>query len=307
MKKLLFIAMLLLWKYSDAQDSCKPTYNMPVQKLQVADGLQMAYVEKGKGETIVFVHGLGGNLSHWLKQVDALSKNYHCIAVDLPGYGYSDKSFSTDKDHLAFYADVLSAFIEKKGLEKVVLAGHSMGGQIAIITAINHPEKISKLVLAAPAGLETFSEAETKMITAATPPALFEKQEEPVIRYSFKQNFHEQPQDAEALIQDRIRFKTCADFKLYTDAVSGGIKAMLAHPVKADLPKIKQPVLIIFGGEDALIPNKLLHPTLVREEMLKETLTLMPKAILITIPSAGHLVQFEKSEETINAIKYFLR
>lgn len=307
MKKLLFIAMLLLWKHSDAQDSCKPKYDLPVQKLQVMENLSVAYVEKGAGETILFVHGLGGNLSHWLKVVDALSKTYHCIAVDLPGYGYSNKSFTTDKDQLTFYADVLASFIEKKGLKNVVLAGHSMGGQIAIITAINHSEKVSKLILVAPAGLETFTEAEGKTMITYTPASVFEKQEEPAIRYSFKQNFYEQPKDAEALIQDRLRFKACTDFTQYAEAVSAGIKGMLAHPVKADLNKINQPVLIIFGKEDALIPNKILHPSLAREEMLKEILMLMPGAKLVNIPAAGHMVQFEKWEETTNAIKYFLK
>ncbi len=307
MKKLLCIAMLLLWKGSDAQDTCKPRYDLPVQKLQVMENLSIAYVEKGAGETTLFVHGLGGNLSHWMKVVDALSKNYRCIAVDLPGYGWSDKTYTTDKDLLTFYANVLSSFIEKKGLKKVILAGHSMGGQIAMITAINHPEKVSKLILVAPAGLETFTEAEGKTLITYTPASIFEKQEEPAIRYSFKQNFYEQPKDAEALIQDRIRFKTCADFKQYTEAVSSGIKGMLAHPVKGDLSKIKQPVLIIFGGEDALIPNKILHPSLVRDDMMNEALTVMPAAKLVLVPSAGHLVQFEKSEETTNAIKTFLK
>jgi pimeloyl-ACP methyl ester carboxylesterase len=278
-----------------------------VQKLQVMENLSMAYVEKGTGETILFVHGLGGNLSHWTKVVDDLAKTYRCIAVDLPGYGWSDKTYTTDKDQLTFYADVLASFIEKKGLKKVVLAGHSMAGQIAIITALNHADKISKLILVAPAGLETFTEAEGKTLITYTPPSVFEKQEEPAIRFSFKQNFYEQPADAEALIQDRIRFKSCADFKQYTEAVSAGVKGMLAHPVKADLGKIKQPVLIVFGKEDALIPNKILHPTLVRDDMIKEMMTLMPKAVVITIPAAGHLVQYEKSKETVTAIKAFLK
>jgi pimeloyl-ACP methyl ester carboxylesterase len=307
MKKLLYIAMLFLWKFSASQDSCKPAYGMPVQKLQVAEQLSIAYVEKGKGQPILFIHGLGGNLSHWLKQVNSLSSTYHCIAIDLPGYGYSDKEITTEKNQLDFYADVLHSFIEKKGLKKVTLAGHSMGGQIALITALQQPQNISRLVLVAPAGLETFSANEAQLMMNATPASFFEKQEEPAIRYSFKQNFFEQPTDAEALIQDRIRMIRCPDFKRYTEAVSAGIKGMLQHPVKDDLGKLKLPVLIIFGKEDALIPNKLLHASLNRDEMLKETLLRMPQARLVMIPSAGHLVHFEKSQETTDAITSFLK
>lgn len=307
MKKLLFVAVLFLWKRNEAQDSCRPKYGLPVQTLEVMQGLRMAYVEKGRGEAVVFVHGLGGNLSHWLKQVNKLSDNHHCIAVDLPGYGYSDKAFTTGRNQLEFYADVLDSFIHKKGLESAVLAGHSMGGQIALIAAMRHPQTVSKLVLVAPAGLETFTESEGKMLTAATPASFFEKQEEPVIRYGFKQNFYIQPVEAEALIQDRMRFKNCADFRQYTEAVSAGIKGMLQRPVKAELNKVKQPVLLLFGEEDALVPNRLLHPALKREDLLNETSALLPQAKVVVVPAAGHLVQFEKADETANAIRYFLK
>src|SRR5688572_11610820 len=189
MKKLLYIVLLFLWKLSAAQDSCRPDYKMPVQTLQVAEKVNIAYVEKGKGDPILFIHGLGGNLSHWLKQVEGLSSNYHCIAIDLPGYGHSDKEVKTEKNQLSFYADVLHDFIRKKGLQKVTLAGHSMGGQVAMIIAHQYPGIVSKLVLAAPAGLETFSQPEAQMMLYATPPSVFEKQDETVIRQSFQRNF----------------------------------------------------------------------------------------------------------------------
>ena len=125
MRKIWFILILLQCKHSFSQESCKPKYELPVQKQQLS-GLNMAYVEKGKGQPVVFIHGLGGNLSHWTKAVKKLSATYKCIAVDLPGYGYSDKKFSTnDKDQLQFYADMLTEFIQKKNLKKIVVAGHS--------------------------------------------------------------------------------------------------------------------------------------------------------------------------------------
>ncbi|MFN2440995.1 MAG: hypothetical protein ABR503_17455, partial [Chitinophagaceae bacterium] len=132
-----------------------------------------------------------------------------------------------------------------------------MGGQIASILALQQQHLISKLILVAPAGLETFTEAEAKMMMAATSATAFEKQEEAIIRYSYKQNFYQQPADAEILIRDRLRFKNCPDFKNYTEAVSNSIKGMLYHPIRKDLSKLIQPVLILFGENDALIPNKI--------------------------------------------------
>ena len=307
MRKIWFILILLQCKHSFSQDSCKPKYELPVQKQQLS-ALNMAYVEKGKGQPVVFIHGLGGNLSHWTKAVKKLSTTYKCIAVDLPGYGYSDKKFSTnDKDQLQFYADMLTEFIQKKNLKKIVVAGHSMGAQIAMILAIQQPALISKIVLVSPAGLESFTSNEAQLMIGATPASYFEKQEESAIRSSFKQNFYELPQDAENLIQDRLRLKTCNDFTLYTEAVSNGIKGMLNHPVKSDWNEIKQPVLIIYGQNDALIPNKIFHPALTLDSLLKEAVTAMPQARQVLIANAGHMVQFEKPVETSNAIKKFIQ
>ncbi len=308
MKKWWFIGwMLFLTKLSFSQDSCLPRYDLPVKHLLVAENIKMAYVEKGKGTTIIFIHGLGGNLSHWQKNIPDLSANFHCIAVDLPGYGHSDRSFNTGKDQLQFYADALSAFIKKKNLKKIALAGHSMGGQIATIMALQNPELVSKLILLAPAGLETFTDAEAKMMVNATPATVFEKQDESAIRNSYKQNFYQQPADAELLIEDRLRLKTCADFKQYTEAVSNSIKGMLDHSVRKDLGKLTQTVLIIFGENDALIPNRMLHANLKREDILNQVSQQIKKNKIITIPGAGHLLQFEKPEEINTEIKLFLK
>lgn len=308
MKKWLFLGWILfLTKLSFSQDSCLPRYDSPVQHLLVAESIKMAYIEKGKGTTVLFIHGLGGNLSHWQKNISVLSSNFHCIAVDLPGYGHSDKLFNTDKDQLQFYADVLSTFIRKRDLKSIVLAGHSMGGQIATIMALQHPQLISKLILLAPAGLETFTEAEAKMLINATPATVFEKQEEAVIRYSYNQNFYQQPADAEILIQDRLRLKNCTDFKQYAEAISSSIKGMLDHPIRKDLGKLVQPVLILFGENDALIPNKILHANLKREDLLKQVSKEVKKNKIVIIPGAGHLVQFEKPTEINKEIKIFLQ
>jgi pimeloyl-ACP methyl ester carboxylesterase len=298
--------MLFLSKLSFSQDSCLPKYNLPVKTITVAQNTKVAYVEKGGGDPIIFIHGLGGNLSHWLKCVTALSNSYQCIAIDLPGYGRSDKNISTAKDRMQYYADVVTEFIQKKGLQKVVLTGHSMSGQIAIIIALQHPELISKLILVAPAGLETFTEEEAAKMIAATPPELYQKQEEAVIRASYKMNFYQMPTDAETLIQDRLHLKKCADFNLYTEAVSKSIQGMLEHPVKAELSKITQPVLILFGSEDALIPNRFLHPKLSSDSLINEATALIKNSKSVVISQGGHLVPFEKPEEVAKEIKHFL-
>lgn len=306
MKRIMIISLsLMLFFKAQAQQTCLPQYDHPVKTIQLSFG-KLAYIEKGKGKTILFIHGLGGNLSHWEKSVKELSSTYQCIAIDLPGYGYSDKQIDTKgKDQLQFYADVISEFLQKKKIKKVILAGHSMGGQIAIITSLQN-KKVKKLILAAPAGLETFTLKEAQFLLASTTPAVFEKQDEPVIRNNFKLNFYQQPPDAEQLMQDRLRIKTCADFNLYCMAVSNGVKGMLAHPVKESLKLIRIPVLILFGANDALIPNRYLHPGLTTETVIKAAAALISNCKVEIVQQAGHMVQFEKNNQVNNIIQQFL-
>ena len=129
-----------------AQDSCYPDYQMPVKKLILKDGSQMAYVDKGNGKPIIFIHGLGGNISHWVKNIKELSVNYRCIAVDLPGYGYSIDANKTTNDYLAFYANAIFQLSKKLLLKNISLTGISMGGQIAVIAGLQHPELFKKLI-----------------------------------------------------------------------------------------------------------------------------------------------------------------
>jgi pimeloyl-ACP methyl ester carboxylesterase len=302
-----FIWIMLITELAAAQDSCRGQYDLPVQYLSVK-GTKLAYVEKGRGQVVIMIHGLGGNLSHWMKNIEGLSKNFRCIGVDLPGYGFSEKDFDTrGLDHLTYYSEILGQFIKKKKLKNVVLAGHSMGGQVAIITSLQYPKLVKKLILVSPAGLETFNENETAILINASKPQVYQNQDSVSISRSYQLNFYKMTGEVQKLVDQRIKLKSCVDFIKYTEAVSNGVKGMLAQPVHNSLQKIHQKVLLVYGANDALIPNRFLHPQLKLEDLLKDFLLLVPNAVVKTIPEAGHLVQYEKPLELNQLIKNFLQ
>lgn len=303
MKKLILsIAICLACFFSEAQ-KCELSYSKEVKSIAINDSLSIAYKETGKGkQTILMIHGLGGNLSHWTHN---FIENQHCIALDLPTYGLSTmKNFQPKTDLLDFYSEIILAFIEKKKLRNVVLVGHSMGGQIAIITALKNHKSIKKLVLVAPAGFETFDENEAKSLLGFAKPETFKTQTEPIVKMSFKRNFYEMPTSAETLISDRLMIAKCESFNPYFQAVAGGVKGMLEHPVRKDLGKIKIPTLVVFGENDDLIPNKYLHKTL-NTNQIAEIGKEIPNAKIVMIPKAGHLVMFEQAASFNAAILSF--
>ena len=115
---------------SSAQtDSALPQYKYSVERLTLLDDIEIAYVDEGpKNSAIVlFIHGLGGNIMHWYPTIDALSSNYRCIAIDLPGYGLSTILDFNENDYIEFFAQVIDAFVKKVDGKNVTLVGHSMG------------------------------------------------------------------------------------------------------------------------------------------------------------------------------------
>ncbi|MBI2460562.1 MAG: alpha/beta hydrolase [Candidatus Rokubacteria bacterium] len=110
------------------------------------DGLRLHYVDwPGEGPPVVGIHGLTSNCHVWDSLAEALSPAHRLLAYDLRGRGDSDKPASgySLAHHTADLAGLLSAW----GLERAVLAGHSLGAHIAVSFAHHHPERVEKLIL----------------------------------------------------------------------------------------------------------------------------------------------------------------
>lgn len=280
-------------------------YPYPVSKITLADGRQIAYVDEGEGEhAIIFIHGLGSYLPAWKKNIEQLKNDFRCIAIDLPGYGKSSKE--PHSGMMTYYAGVLSEFIDSLGLEQAVLAGHSMGGQISMVTALQYPDKVSHLILAATAGFEEFTEGQKQWFrNVMTVRSVMLTRVEDIIT-NLAYNFHELPEDAEFMITDRIAMRTADDFEAYCYAVVQSVNGMVDEPVLNFLERITQPALIIFGENDNLIPNRFLNPgttsgvAAVGHERI-------PKSQLVMLPKTGHFVQFEAWERFNEEVTNFLR
>lgn len=301
-----FFAVWMMQSVAFAQDTCRPSYGTSVVKHWSRNWGRMAYIEEGKGETLLFIHGLGGNISHWLKQVQSLHDQYRCVAVDLPGYGHSDSLPVQGKNNtLMFYAAEIAAFIQQKLHGKVTLVGHSMGGQIAMITALHYPANVKRLVLAAPAGLESFTPTESRTMIQYTPASFFQQQSETVIRANYARNFYQASVDMDRLIQDRLQIRACPQFTSYCEAISAGVRGMLNHPARDSLVQLQMPTLVVFGQNDALIPNKVFHPALTVEAVAQEA-NRIPRVSIEFISSAGHLLQVERANDFDQLLRKFL-
>lgn len=115
------------------------------------DGIKINYICEGQGKDILVLHGWGANINTVLPIVNLLKPYFRVYAVDLPGFGESDKPkevFGSED-----YARILKEFIDKMGAKKIVLIGHSFGGKLSILLGIKYPEIVDKIVLINSAGL----------------------------------------------------------------------------------------------------------------------------------------------------------
>jgi pimeloyl-ACP methyl ester carboxylesterase len=253
--------------------------------------------------TLVLIHGLASYMPAWSRNLPDLVRNHRVIAIDLPGFGKSPKK--NYKYSMEFFARVVDGLLEKLGVRDPVLVGHSMGGQISMTHALLFPRKAAALVLVAPAGLETFAEGEGRWLADASTKELFKATPPEGVYANFANNFHDMPREAQFMIDDRIRVIGGPDFDAYCYAVSRAVSAMIEGPVYDRLGHIDVPILVIYGTEDGLIPNPILHGGSTRA-VAEQGVARMKRAELVMIPKAGHMVQFEEPTDVDKAILDFL-
>lgn len=280
-------------------------YPFEVSKVQLNDGRTIAYADEGKGsETIIFIHGLGSYSPAWEKNVSVLKKNFRCIAVDLPGYGKSSKEIHSGM--MDFYADVISELMDKLHIEYANIAGHSMGGQIAMVMSLKYPKKVKRLILASPAGFEEFSAGQKQWFRDVMTLDLVKLTTTQAIRTNLVSNFYNMPEDAEFMVTDRLAMRGAKEFENYCYTVIKSVNGMVDQPVFDYLEKIEQPTLILFGENDNLIPNPYLNGGCT-VDIANQGHNKIKNSKLIMIPECGHFLQFEKPEVFNSAVLDFIK
>jgi pimeloyl-ACP methyl ester carboxylesterase len=312
MKKTIFFLLLLFVSCTGpygAETSLKTLNDLPypyqVSRQELSNEQCIAFYEQGKGnrETILFIHGLGSYMRAWERNVPELSKKYRCITLDLPGYGKSCKG--KYEGSMAFFAGVLIEFLDSLSIEECYFAGHSMGGQISMVTSLLYPQRVKGLILVAPAGFEYFDEGEKQwfreIVTARSTKLATPQQ----IQVNITSNFYKYPKEADFMIKDRIAMRTASDFDWYCYIIPQCISGMVDQPVIDKLEKISKPTLIFFGENDNLIPNRFLNGGRT-EDIARFGASKIKGSILKVVPKCGHFAQYEAYQEFNTAVGAFI-
>jgi 3-oxoadipate enol-lactonase len=257
--------------------------------LRDVDATPVAWREAGSGPLVVFLHGLGMTRTGFDPQLAALAPAYRAVAWDMPGYGASP--MPADGLSFAAMADAVAALIEALGESEAHVAGLSMGGQIALHTALRHPDRVRSLVLldSSPAfGLDgTDPEAWKRLrldgLDAGQTPA---SMAEPVLRSIMAPDVDPAAVAATAASMARIS----------SDGLRAAIEFLPTHDVRARLGEIAAPTLVLVGEHDKETP-------LSYAEALANGI---PGGTVQVIPGAGHISSIEAPEAVNAAIRAHL-
>ncbi len=289
----------------EAESQEDATFESTSRYAQVRAGdrdLKLHYHEAGvgNGPTVVLLHGGGPGASSWSnfgRNIAVLSRRFHVLAVDQPGYGHSDK-LAEHEQYNRYSAAALLALVDHLGLERVALVGNSLGGGTAVRFALDHTDRAGRLVLMGPGGLSMnlFSPDPTegvKLLGRFTAEPTRENMERFLRIMVFDQKLI-----TPELVDERFAIASQPD----SLAAARAMGKSFAGPdfelgmMWREVYKLRQPVLLLWGREDRVNP---LDGALV-------ALKTIPRVQLHVFGQCGHWVQVEKFEEFNNLTTHFL-
>ncbi len=144
-----FAAIVALWRFLFRKREVLDWRDVPRRgRLIDVDGENIHCVDEGRGPPVVLIHGFGGHTYSYRYLIPELAPDHRVVALDLLGFGYSERVPDADYSHQAQAGRVLG-LMDALGIQRASLVGHSMGGEVAMRVAAAHPERVDRLALVA--------------------------------------------------------------------------------------------------------------------------------------------------------------
>jgi 2-hydroxymuconate-semialdehyde hydrolase/2-hydroxy-6-oxo-octa-2,4-dienoate hydrolase len=251
----------------------------------VAGGIRTSYLEAGSGEPVLMLHGSGPGVSataNWQYNLGPLSRRFHVLAPDIVGFGATERPEDVIYS-LRTWTDHVWAFLDAHDIARTAIVGNSLGGRIALQMAIEHPERISRMVLMGAPGVGMTLTEGLRALRAYEP-------SREAMRDMLRTYFAVDP----ALIDDEliaIRYEASV-----ADGAYEAYRAMFYDPrhqgselgvTAEEVRTINTPTLLVHGREDKVVPLA----------VSVTMLDLLPNADLHVFSRCGHWTQIERADE----------
>jgi pimeloyl-ACP methyl ester carboxylesterase len=248
---------------------------------------------EGEGPPIVLIHGFGAALDWWDAIAPHLARNHRVIRLDLIGHGGTEapgSGYAIERQ-----ASLVKGVLDKLGLTRAVIVGHSMGGEVATAFAVANPQSVERLVLIdSPPKPETDFDLKTRLaLSPLIGQGLWRLRNDTVLRQALSQGFAPGFPVPQKFVADLWQLTYTVFHQAHDDSIAYVTEE--GSPARLSALDPVPPLLVIFGTQDALISPD--------SAKLFET---VPGAKLVMIDGAGHSPMVEKPAETLAQIEGFI-
>jgi pimeloyl-ACP methyl ester carboxylesterase len=306
---LLVIGSVVVFERDLPADVVDARYSSDASRfLRDENGAAIHFRDEGRrdGYPVVLLHGSNASLHAWESWVALLGDEYRIVTLDLPGHGLTGRVPDDDYSMPAFI-DTVVAVADDLGLEQFVLGGHSMGGGVTWRFALEHPERVSAMILVDAVGLWSWREAGPprgsssplafrllgqdwfRSVAGYLDPKL-------LVRQGLRASFHDPTLVDDAMIA-RYRDLALREGSRTAILARFGSFRAAAGSAEPDLSVLDQPTLLLWGEHDTLTPP----------DIGERFVEVLPNASLIVYPEAGHIPMEEVPERSAEDARAFLR
>ncbi len=247
-------------------------------KYEVVEDNGFKYIEAGKGETLVLLHGLMGELSNWEATIDQFKDRYHVLVPILPIYELPILTLGVKSLSKYTYK-----FIKHKKLSQVVLIGNSLGGHVGLAFTVAHQAHVKALVLTGSSGL----------YENAFGGSFPRRESYDYIKEKVAYTFYDPATATKELVDEVFRSVNDRSRVIRILALA---KSAIRHNMSKEIPRITIPVSLIWGKQDKVTPP----------EVATEFHELLPNSELNWVDKCGHAPMMERPEEFNEYLGKFL-
>ncbi len=252
----------------------------------VIDSQVVHYEVFGRGRPILFLHGWLGSWRYWYPTIEAVAQHFRTYSFDFWGFGESRRK--STQESIQNYSEQVVRFLDALGIDQVQLVGHSMGGMVALKTAINHPERITCVAtVGAPINGKSLSWF-LKLNDRRSFANVFARL--PWLRRYLFRFFLGQTGDmaVSEIIDDSV--------KSTSHTLQRAVSSMLRTDLTPELPSLHTPALIVHGGRDDIVAPRQI-----------DLFDHIPSAEVVLMPNSRHFPFLDEADLFNDVLLRFLR
>jgi pimeloyl-ACP methyl ester carboxylesterase len=279
------------------EDLASPIAHQAYSHFVTVDQVRLHYQEKGNGPALVLIHGYGASTQDWSEVFDPLAQRFRVIAVDLKGFGFSEKR---PGDYaIPTQAGLVLKFLDQLGIERASVCGNSMGGAVALLCALNDPRRVERLIL-----VDSVATNQAAWESGLVPRILLKPVIGPIlgalaltsddiVRHGLSRSLYDKSLATPQRLESYYRPLRTRNGQQATLAVARQWDLSI---LEKNLHRVQPPTLIVWGADDELIPLK--HGQSTHQHIRGSQ--------LVVFPQCGHVPQIEKPREFVETVSKFL-